>query len=1714
MSSRTEPAAVANGDVRAIRHESPTKDKLAVTETGKGLKVHTDGPHLVSCGGGRLSTSVTLLPLSEGKTVIGAADANNSPDIEIEGTGVEINHCSIECTGDVVTIHPVAPLCFIDRICISKPTQLTQGCTVCLGRSNLFRFNHPSEAEKIKSTLPNNARITQPPLGFLPAASQNDDNYLRMLAENNINTKDSDGGERQNSISETAEKMQISQIDGEDFIMGATPRRKSASRSTASPDKVIAPYCERIPSNPGANSRIEPPSPNSPTIANGKPTTGTAGCGRVCNRPPQPATAVISNRTVSLKRIAGAAPKPTAAAMLNPATQKILLPSSSSPKQRTFKEHIAQKPAEPVKTAEQLAMEMQAEILGLDEILTACVEYEQQAQREKEETLKRAKRQKDNQTKRIMTNGSLPRDTRKNASPTSPKPFPLPQKQEDASNQISGHAPRSPFLRRAPLSPNSPGLQRANMHMGISHRVGSPIRTNAPHSFSTTPSAADSTDTAQPDGDTSPGSGPSVAVATAAPAGAGVEATSPGSGDKSVDVITCALGSAGSGGIPGGAGSPGGVIPPYEPARCDAAAKTPLIHSNVNLYADEDTETNDDNYVEFEKVNDLIARTVASLADMEHASALSPPPPPPPVHVVVTSAQVHAPPPHVADASGAIAARTENGCAVPTGKQRAGSTAVISDVQVCLGGGQQSDITSCSGEQRGAASGDEKQSGAAPPENEQRVDSVSQAEVQRSPRGVAASSPAVTLSIQSHAALPDKLQIHTVVLTADPAKVLSPSRAQDGASSSSLPQRKATNSAPLCDLPLKMECVMGLEPVAEELEHEEEESDGGDTDDRAAATLTAPVGASGESARTGEEPSLQQAELKRSKIEVARKIDIKHRRSPERSLQVAPPFKKEATTGEQRLPRSPRTPSSPGKDFEFPVMLPQDNDLRKHVYKLKSTKSDLIKRISLMKHDIVDIETQQGEAIRELEMERALLEGEHQVQMEKLQHDQKRINQLKGRHVALQQSAAVQRAKSQKRIETERVKLEALEHHLYMMEQQLEDISSEQEEEELLVDYKIEQEKLENERKLFEDLEFQQLEAEARFEEEQEQLQTQLMDEQNMLIDKYKAREAKLQEIDSQQREMLNQVKLQTEALERDRQKLVEEFRREKMRLGILDRKIKQFTALGLMTPMESVENSENNSERSSDNELDNALPRSRDLEERLSKLTVNEGLEYQSKHVSYASTVTDSSHESTPELHAAAPPPRVPASAAADHPTSLALRGVGAPRPRGGLATTLSVETTDSALPSSEETSPQSVDTPSEEAKPKKCVQWEEEEEEQEEEEDGSRDDGVVSPGSDSGLSPSSDGVAPPTSCESLSSDTVTVTMDTAAADSEEHAPVDDSKPYDGSIPPIPRPAVRRELHRAMSDTMFEIEKHRLMVLEREGINIIDEEKRRLCELKRRASEEVRMQWEQRKQQELNEVNRKSNNSVDSEDSSLSSCETPSEKETSLSSGEDNLEKLAEMERMLSLAQSEKLAMIEKQVQQRETEMLALQEERERREELERRLIEETLRREEIISAEVKLREKRNQNSAQQSRPLTRYLPVRNKDFDLAQHIESSGHNIDGCAHVSLTATTCHGYLSKMGSKFKTWNRRWFVFDRQKRSLVYYSDKSESKPRGGIYFQAITEVYVDHLHTVRSPEPKLTFCVKTLDRTYYLQAPTPEAMRIWVDVIFTGAEGYQEFLQ
>ena len=151
------------------------------------------------------------------------------------------------------------------------------------------------------------------------------------------------------------------------------------------------------------------------------------------------------------------------------------------------------------------------------------------------------------------------------------------------------------------------------------------------------------------------------------------------------------------------------------------------------------------------------------------------------------------------------------------------------------------------------------------------------------------------------------------------------------------------------------------------------------------------------------------------------------------------------------------------------------------------------------------------------------------------------------------------------------------------------------------------------------------------------------------------------------------------------------------------------------------------------------------------------------------------------------------------------------------------------------------------------------------------------------------------------------------------------------------------------------------------------------------------------------------------------------------------------------------------------------------------------------------------------QSRPLTRYLPVRDSSFNLRQFIETSGHSLeDNSSTVQLNATTCQGYLTKMARHgLHVWHRRWFVFDRAQRTLRWYTSRPQSaayRARRAVSFDDVVDVFVDHMHDVRSPSPQLTFCLKTTDGFYYLVAPNAGTMRIWIDVLVTGAQGYQEY--
>uniref|UniRef100_A0A3Q1FA58 Pleckstrin homology-like domain, family B, member 1a n=1 Tax=Acanthochromis polyacanthus TaxID=80966 RepID=A0A3Q1FA58_9TELE len=123
---------------------------LDLIETGKSLKVQAERPHLVSLGSGRLSTAITLLPLLEGKTTLGS----EGTDIPLQGPGIAAHHCYIDNQAGSITLYPCGNRCSVDGLPVTKPYRLTQGCMLCFGQSAFFRFNHPEEAQRMKSMLP------------------------------------------------------------------------------------------------------------------------------------------------------------------------------------------------------------------------------------------------------------------------------------------------------------------------------------------------------------------------------------------------------------------------------------------------------------------------------------------------------------------------------------------------------------------------------------------------------------------------------------------------------------------------------------------------------------------------------------------------------------------------------------------------------------------------------------------------------------------------------------------------------------------------------------------------------------------------------------------------------------------------------------------------------------------------------------------------------------------------------------------------------------------------------------------------------------------------------------------------------------------------------------------------------------------------------------------------------------------------------------------------------------------------------------------------------------------------------------------------------------------------------------------------------------------------------------------------------------------------
>ncbi|GCC21463.1 hypothetical protein chiPu_0019935 [Chiloscyllium punctatum] len=157
----------APGEKEASKTEVVQSTPLDIIDIGKGLKMQSEKPHLVSLGRGRLSIAITLLPINQGTTRIGTEDAPIPQDIILQGEDVAPEHCYIENRKGLIKLYPCGNCCTMDGLPVKEPTPLTQGCILCLGQSNYFRFNHPIEARRIKNMKPDNEILISSP-SFTP----------------------------------------------------------------------------------------------------------------------------------------------------------------------------------------------------------------------------------------------------------------------------------------------------------------------------------------------------------------------------------------------------------------------------------------------------------------------------------------------------------------------------------------------------------------------------------------------------------------------------------------------------------------------------------------------------------------------------------------------------------------------------------------------------------------------------------------------------------------------------------------------------------------------------------------------------------------------------------------------------------------------------------------------------------------------------------------------------------------------------------------------------------------------------------------------------------------------------------------------------------------------------------------------------------------------------------------------------------------------------------------------------------------------------------------------------------------------------------------------------------------------------------------------------------------------------------------------------------
>ncbi|XP_041655816.1 pleckstrin homology-like domain family B member 1 isoform X4 [Cheilinus undulatus] len=1613
-------------------HQVLQSTPLDLIETGKGLKFQAERPHLVSLGSGRLSTAITLLPLSEGRTTLG----HGNMDINIQGPGVAAQHCYIENKSGMITLHPCGNLCSVDGLQVTKPVRLSQGCMLCFGQSAFFRFNHPEEAIRMKSMMPHGGSIST---GDYRLCADTESLVNGNHQAGPAQSPPAHGEKVQSEHSAIVSSIEKDLQDIMDSLVMDDPQPSSSEGKKPQggqpvPHSPLSPmvngggrYLLSPPTSPGAMSvgssyeNTSPPfSPlSSPSAASSGSFTSPSPSGpqdQSSSLPPVPVRSSSYNFTTQPPPI----PQP-----------RTILPNFSGGGLKVQESPRLQR-----------------------KVLTEAPPSPKPSRR----GLSQDGSESPRQTPLLSSSESL---SGRNAVPSSPRltpkfpscPSPSPSSPRTKTTTVLQERPASPFREQT-------GLADCLLSSSPSRQLSQPTR-----AF-------------QPPLD------PIVHIIQGSPLQQHPRSLQP---PESPRLARRNLELNGS----NGGGSSMRELPPLSPSL--ARRGVPVLPG-------------------------ALPGTIPTLRTPDSPSGLS--------KFVPES---------------------------PRLRRKSGST---SEEPMCSRGIRARSPSPTSMLMEGGSSS---------------------AGVRKASFGNALS-PAYSLGSLPGSSPVSSPRTH---------RKMSAGRPQMRERKNSISEI-SDNEDELLEYHRRQREERLREQEMERLERQRLETilNLCAEYNKGESSSLDPLG----SARSGFPGGLTDGLVRRPSLEnvlggtpspALLRLAQRQRESDEENLKEEC-SSTESTHQEVRTSPAPSTASAlHNGDRQHEDSSSSGSASRLELGYLEDERVRVLARIDELKTRLTELEQQLQESKQEAEMERALLQGERQAELDQIEAETDIIAQLQ--HKLDELESAIQREKDKERanVEAERRALQSLQEGYAELKNQLHNCP-ESLREQLQEQLKRDGEALEAGTKKFEDLEFQQLERESSLEEERETMSQQLLQERAEYHSSVAKRKEKVSALENQANQLSLQATQECERLAKDRTLTVQMLQKEKERLSALEKRYHSLTG-GKSFPKSSSAMREGvlhisevdllfEDVHSSQHSLCRASPSYLHPSPTCQLYPSSPTEEYMKLSDVYKMNGSSGRRDSsTPSSHSCSI--AVDAALAGEEYVTVGQLNqmYGMPKVESSPTSPLrqplqpgAVDPAFSCLPSPHGSSPSlSMEYQPECSRshlPKLDLeQWYQE----------------LMAGSSS-LCP------PPLPAKSQSARRPVLQVFRSKLDSDPGLSL--HQPKSGSSSPLQHGAATLgrntsskspllaanstgSLPRNLAATLQDIETKRQLALQQKGQQVIEEQRRRLAELKQRAAAEAQCQWEALHGSQTHLMTSSSSSPSYSPIMSYSpalshssvgplplvhhsilhhqppsageqpydtlSLESSDSMDTSVSTGNnsacspDNMSsaggvdalKIEEMEKMLKEAQLEKARLIES----RERESLArrqmLEEERRRREEAEKRLQDETFHRQQLVEKEVKMRAK----NFSQARPMTRYLPIRKEEFDLRSHVESSGHSVDTCYHVILTEKMCKGYLVKMGGKIKSWKKRWFVFDRLKRTFSYYVDKHETKLKGVIYFQAIEEVYYDHLRSatkkgffnlnISSPNPSLTFCVKTHDRLYYMVAPSAEAMRIWMDVIVTGAEGYTQFM-